>query len=70
MSCGADRLVSTHVGRDHTAGDTGRDECEQCAGSDEPLLVAPLARLGPPYLGAGIRIDRLEDIPRRQGVEN
>ena len=68
--CGAHRLVSAHVGRDHASGDAGRDQREQRGGSDEPLLVASLARLGPPYLGAGIRIDRLEDVPRRQGVEN
>jgi hypothetical protein len=32
--------------------------------------VPSLARLGTPKLGARVRIDRLEDVPRRQGVEN
>jgi hypothetical protein len=54
----------------HAADNTGRDQCQQRGGSDKALLVASLARRGPPCLGAVVRIDRLEDIPRRQGVEN
>ena len=67
---GAHRLVPVDVRRDHAADDAGRDQREQRAGGDQPPLVASLLRFGPPHLGAGVRIDRLEDIPGRQGVEN
>jgi hypothetical protein len=54
----------------HASDDSRRDQCEQHAGGDQPLLVPSLPRLGTPQLVTGIRIDRLEDVPRRQGVEN
>jgi hypothetical protein len=68
--CCAHRLVPAHMGGNHASDHPGRDQCEQRARGDEPLLVASFARLGPPELVASIRIDRLEDVPRRQGVEN
>jgi hypothetical protein len=58
------------VRRDHGAHDAGRDQRQQRTGRDQPLPVAPLLRFGAPELTARIRIDRLEDIPGGQGVEN
>jgi hypothetical protein len=58
------------VRRDHGPDDAGRDQCQQRADRDQPPPVAPLLRFGPPKLAACIRIDRLEDIPGWQGVEN
>jgi hypothetical protein len=55
---------------DHRADDAGRDQRQQCADCDQPPPVASLLRFGPPNLAACIWIDRLEDIPGRQGVEN
>jgi hypothetical protein len=55
---------------DHGADDAGRDQRQQRADCDQPPPVASPLRFHPPKLAACIRIDRLEDIPGRQGVEN
>jgi hypothetical protein len=58
------------VSRQHCPDHSCCDECEQHARGDQTLLVSSLSRLGTPELVAGIRIDRLENVPRGQGVEN
>jgi hypothetical protein len=47
---GADRLVPADVRCDHASDDCCRDQCEQHARGDQPLLVAPPLRLGTPQL--------------------
>jgi hypothetical protein len=59
-----------HVRRDHGADDSCRDQREQRTDRDQPLPVAALLRFCAPKLAASIRVDRLEDIPGGQGVEN
>ena len=66
----AHRLVPAHLEGEHGSDDAGRNECKQREDGDQPLLVPSLSRLGTPQLVTRIRIDRLEDVPRGQGVEN
>jgi len=62
--------VPVDVRRDHRADNAGCDQRQQRPDCDQPPPVASLLRFGPPNLAACIRIDGLEDIPGRQGVEN
>jgi hypothetical protein len=68
--CCAHGLVTAHVGCEQCADDSGRNQREQHARCNQSLLVPSLPRLRTPKLVAGIRVDRLEDVPGRQGVEN
>ncbi|TML12831.1 MAG: hypothetical protein E6G39_11070 [Actinobacteria bacterium] len=68
--CRAHRLVSAHLEGKYGSDDSGCNECQQHEDGDQPLLVPSLSRLGTPQLVTRIRIDRLEDVPRGQGVEN
>jgi hypothetical protein len=66
----AHRLVSAYLDRQYGSDDSCCDEPEQHERRDQSLLVSSPSRLGAPQLGTGVRIDRLEDVPRGQGVEN
>jgi hypothetical protein len=58
------------VRRDDSAEDACRDQRQKQARNHEPPLTPSLACLLAPNLRAGVRVDRLEDVPGRQGVEN
>jgi len=66
--------VSVDMSRDHAADDSRRDQRDERARRDEPLLVPAALRLEPAQLRARVRVNGLQDRPggprRRQGVEN
>jgi hypothetical protein len=55
---------------DDGAENASDDQQQEHARRDEPALAPSFPCIEPPALRRGIRIDRLEHIPRRQGVEN
>jgi hypothetical protein len=68
VDSGSNRLVAANVHPDHGADDSGRDQGEQRRRHDQSALLPLPARLCTPQLRASVGIDRLEDVPRGQGV--
>jgi hypothetical protein len=67
---GAHRVVPVEVDCDDGAEDAPDDQQQKHARRDQPAVAPSLPCVEPPAPGRGIRIDRLEHVPRRQGVEN